>query len=267
MVKLIIFLRGNITKNINLYFETMIENLFFLTGWLKNIGSNLMGDFTHSYSLDGLSLLFIILTIILTFFCIIDIISSTSLFDQNKELIICLLFLALFLILAFLTIDLLIFYIFFESVLIPMFLIIGVWGSRERKIRADYYFFLYTLIGSVFLFFCIFILFFESHSTKLFILYGTFIPFEKECLLWIFGFIAFSIKIPMFPFHIWLPEAHVEAPTSGSVILAGLLLKLGGYGCIKIILPILPNSSFFFFPIISVLCVVSVIYAVLKFIK
>lgn len=258
----IFFLGGNINLNINLYSETMIENLFFLTGWLQNIGSNLMGDFTLSYSLDGLSLLFIILTVILTTFCIIDIIPSNNLLHQNKELIICLLFLALFLILAFSTIDLLIFYIFFESVLIPMFLIIGIWGSRERKIRADYYFFLYTLIGSIFLFFCIFILFFEAHSTKFFILYGTFIPFEKECLLWIFGFIAFSIKIPMFPFHIWLPEAHVEAPTSGSVILAGLLLKLGGYGCIKIIIPILPNSSFFFFPIISVFCVVSVIYAV-----
>lgn len=240
----------------------MIEKLFFLTNWLQNIGSNLMGDFSLSYSLDGLSFIFIILTIILTFFCVIDLI-SISLLHQNKELIICLLFLALFLILAFLTIDLLIFYIFFESVLIPMFLIIGIWGSRERKIRADYYFFLYTLVGSIFLFFCIFILFFEAHSTKFFILYGTYITFEKECLLWIFGFIAFAIKIPMFPFHIWLPEAHVEAPTSGSVILAGLLLKLGGYGCIKIILPILPNSSFFFFPIISIFCIVSVIYAVL----
>lgn len=120
------FLGGNISSNTNLYSETMIENLFFLTGWLQNIGSNLMGDFTLSYSLDGLSLLFIILTIILTTFCILDIIPSKSLLDQNKELIICLLFLALFLILAFSTIDLLIFYIFFESVLIPMFLIIGI---------------------------------------------------------------------------------------------------------------------------------------------
>lgn len=148
-----------------------------------------------------------------------------------------------------------------------MFLIIGIWGSRERKIRADFYLFLYTLFGSIFLFFTILVLFFEAYSTKFFVLYGIFFSFEKECLLWCFSFLAFSIKIPMFPFHIWLPEAHVEAPTSGSVVLAGLLLKLGGYGCIRVVLPLFPNASYFFFPLVSVFCVISVIYASLTTIR
>lgn len=221
----------------------------------------------QEYGIDGLSIFFVILTTFLIFFCFLDIWSEINSFFKLKEFIFYFLILEIFLFLAFITLDLLIFYIFFESVLIPMFLIIGIWGSRERKIRADFYFFLYTLVGSIFLFFSILILFFETYSTKFFILYGIFLPFEKECLLGLFSFIAFSVKMPTFPAHLWLPEAHVEAPTSGSVVLAGLLLKLGGYGAIRMILPIFPNAIQYYFPLIGIFCILSIVYASLTTIR
>ena len=161
--------------------------------------------------IDGLSIFFLLLTSFLIFLCFLDIWMYETIFNKLKEFVIYFLLLELFLIVAFTTLDLFIFYIFFESVLIPMFLIIGIWGSRERKIRANFYFFIYTLAGSILLFFCITILFFEVYNTQFFVLYSIFMPFEKECFLWVLSFIAFSVKIPMFPFHIWLPEAHVEA--------------------------------------------------------
>jgi proton-translocating NADH-quinone oxidoreductase chain M len=117
------------------------------------------------------------------------------------------------------------------------------------------------------LFFSILVLFSETFSTKFYILYSLFLSYDKECFLFVLSFLAFSVKVPMFPFHVWLPEAHVEAPTSGSVILAGLLLKLGAYGCIRILLPIYPIASNYFFPVISLFCVLSVIYASLTAIR
>ena len=234
---------------------------YFNLGWdLKLI------NFQES-GVDGISIFFVILTSFLSLLCFLDIWSNKTKINNMKEFILYFLILELFLIITFITFDLLIFYIFFESVLIPMFLIIGIWGSRERKVRADFYFFLYTLFGSIFLFFSILIIFFEAYSTKFFILNGIFFSFPKECFVWSLSFLAFSIKIPMFPFHIWLPEAHVEAPTSGSVVLAGLLLKLGGYGCLRMVLPLLPNASYFFFPVVSVCCIISIIYASLTTIR
>jgi proton-translocating NADH-quinone oxidoreductase chain M len=117
------------------------------------------------------------------------------------------------------------------------------------------------------MFFCVLILFFESYSTNYFILYNIFFNIEKELLLWLCSFLAFAVKIPMFPFHVWLPEAHVEAPTGGSVLLAGLLLKLGGYGLIRIVLPLFPFASHYFFPLVSVLCIIGIIYSSLTTIR
>lgn len=220
------------------------------------------------FGVDGLSLFFVVLTSLLTFLCILDGWNNkTASLVKYKEFILYFLLLELFLIISFTTLDLLVFYVFFESVLIPMFLIIGIWGSRERKIRADFYFFLYTLMGSVLMFFCILILFFETYNTNYFVLYNIFFNVEKEFLLWVFSFIAFSVKIPMFPFHIWLPEAHVEASTGGSVLLAGLLLKLGGYGLIRIVLPLFPYASYYFFPLISICCLLGIFYASLTTIR
>jgi NADH-ubiquinone oxidoreductase chain 4 len=161
--------------------------------------------------IDGISIFFVLLTSLLIFLCFVDSWNYNVILFKNKEFIICFFLLELFLILSFVTLDVLVFYIFFESVLIPMFLIIGIWGSRERKVRADFYFFLYTILGSIFMLFCILTLWFETYSTNFLILQNTFFSIEKEFLLWFLSFIAFSVKIPMFPFHVWLPEAHVEA--------------------------------------------------------
>ena len=213
------------------------------------------------YGIDGLSIFFIILTTGLIFLCVLEIWNNQNLIFKSKDFIVYLLLLEIFLIISFTTWDIFVFYISFESVLIPMFIIIGIWGSRERKIKANFYFFLYTLVGSILMFFCILILFFESYSTNFFILYSISLILEKEFLLWLCSFLAFSVKIPMFPFHIWLPEAHVEAPTCGSVILAGLLLKLGGYGYIRIVLPLFSYASHYYFPLVSILCALSIFYA------
>jgi NADH-ubiquinone oxidoreductase chain 4 len=130
-----------------------------------------------------------------------------------------LLFIELFLFLAFLATDLIIFFIFFESTLIPMFLLIGIWGSRERKIKAAFYLFIYTLFGSVLLLFSIIVIYLEVGSTSFLILSFNNISFEKQLILWLFSYIAFSIKTPTWPFHIWLPEAHVEAECNLSICL------------------------------------------------
>ena len=208
---------------------------------------------------DGISLFFILLTTFLIPTCLLSCWVNVRVFV--KEFFITLLLLELLLVLVFSVSDLLLFYVFFEGVLIPMFLLIGFWGSRERKVRAAYMFFLYTLFGSVLLLLAI---------TYIYLLVGTlnyevllsypFTLFEQQ-LLWVSFFASFSTKIPMLPVHIWLPEAHVEAPTSGSVILAGILLKLGSYGFLRFSLPLLPEASLFYTPLIFSLSVLGVVYA------
>ena len=148
-----------------------------------------------------------------------------------------------------------------------MFFLIGVWGSRERKIRASFLFFIYTLFGSIFLFFSIFMLYYDIGTTNFNVLSKCQINFNKELVLWLFMYVSFSIKIPTMPMHIWLPEAHVEAPTAGSVILAGLLLKLGGYGIIRILVTVLSTSTFFFLPLTDTFAIISIIYASLTTIR
>lgn len=155
----------------------------------------------------------------------------------------------------------------FESVLIPMFLIIGLWGSLNRKIYASLLFFLFTLAGSLCLLFVILILYYDFNTFNFTLLSKLEISSNKQCFLWILTFIYLAVKVPMIPFHLWLPEAHVEAPSAGSVILAGVLLKLGGYGILRILLPIFPQGSFFFLPVVYLLCTVSIVYASLTAIR
>lgn len=163
--------------------------------------------------------------------------------------------------------DLVTFYIFFEAVLIPMFLLIGLWGSRSRKIKASFYFFIYTLIGSIFMLFVILVIYFETGTTSIILLKNYIFDLNTAKIMWFGFYLAFSTKIPMFPFHIWLPEAHVEAPTTGSVILASLLLKLGGYGFIRISLGLLPKLSVFFTPGVYMIGLMSLVYATLTTIR
>ena len=208
--------------------------------------------------IDGISLFFLLLTTLLIPICIL--LSWDGVKKDLKEYLLSFLLLEFFLILVFSILDLLLFYIFFESVLIPMFLIIGVWGSRERKILASFYFFLYTLLGSVIMLLAIVYIYYQVGTTDYeMLLTFSFSELEQK-FLWFAFFLAFAGKVPMIPVHLWLPEAHVEAPTAGSVILAGVLLKLGTYGLIRYSIPLFPNASFFFTPFVYTIAVIGIIY-------
>ena len=213
---------------------------------------------TFSLGIDGISLFFLFLTTLLIPLCVL--ISWNSVTNNLKEFLILFLVLDILLIGVFSVLDLLFFYIFFESVLIPMYIIIGIWGSRERKILAAYYFFLYTLLGSVVMLISIVYILNQVGTTD----YETLLTFSfselEQKLIWFSFFFSFASKVPMIPIHLWLPEAHVEAPTAGSVLLAGILLKLGTYGFIRFSLPLFPKASFFFAPLVYTIAAVGIIY-------
>jgi proton-translocating NADH-quinone oxidoreductase chain M len=217
------------------------------------------------FGVDGISILLIQLT---TFLIPICFLASMASIKNRVQDYIALFFLIEFLcICSFTFLDLILFYIFFEAVLIPMFVIIGIWGSRERKVRAGYQFFIYTLLGSVFMLFAIVIIWSQTGTTNYFALLTTNFSEELQLWLWLAFFGAFAVKVPMVPFHLWLPEAHVEAPTAGSVLLAGILLKLGTYGFMRYSLPLLPIACLFYMPFIFLLCSLGVIYASLTTIR
>jgi len=208
--------------------------------------------------LDGISLFFILLTTLLIPLCLLA--SWGSIQVNLKKYLIAFLVMEFFLIGVFCILDLLLFYIFFESVLIPMFLIIGIWGSRERKIRASYFFFLYTLLGSVLMLLSILYIYYQVGTTDYEVLLTFSFSSLEQKIMWFTFFASFATKVPMVPVHLWLPEAHVEAPTAGSVILAGVLLKLGTYGFIRFSLPLFPEACFYFAPFVYGMSVVGVVY-------
>ncbi|MBV8739124.1 MAG: NADH-quinone oxidoreductase subunit M [Alphaproteobacteria bacterium] len=220
-----------------------------------------LGGFTISYhmGIDGISLFFILLSTLLTFLSILS--SWVVIRVQVREYMIAFLVLETFMVGIFCSLDFILFYVFFEGVLIPMFVIIGVWGG-ENRIYSAFKFFLYTLLGSVLMLLAILAIYLQTVSTDIeFALnHANLFSFGLQKWLWLAFFASFAIKVPMWPVHTWLPDAHVEAPTAGSVILAGILLKLGGYGFVRFSLPMLPLASHFFTPLIFTLSVIAVIY-------
>nr|YP_011008237.1 NADH dehydrogenase subunit 4 [Halosiphon tomentosus]WBP70138.1 NADH dehydrogenase subunit 4 [Halosiphon tomentosus] len=235
-------------------FQFVVDSL-----WLPVANINLI------LGVDGISLFFIILTTLIFPLCLL---ASWS-FEKGKvkTYLISFLSMELVLLLVFTNLDLLFFYIFFEAVLIPMFLVIGIYGSRQRKIRAAYMFFLYTLLGSLFMLIGVIYIYLFVGSTNYEALSVIGFSSYDQKWLWLAFFASFAAKVPMLPVHIWLPEAHVEAPTSGSVILAGILLKLGSYGFLRFSLGLFPQASVYFTPLVFSLSLCGVVYTSLTAIR
>ena len=217
-----------------------------------------IGDFmSYHMGVDGISVLFVILTTFLMPFCILA--SQESISSRLREYLVAFLVLETFMIGVFCSLDLMLFYIFFEAGLIPMFLIIGVWGGK-RRVYASFKFFLYTLLGSVLMLLAMMAMYWQAGTTDIPDLLAHPFPAQMQTWLWLAFFASFAVKMPMWPVHTWLPDAHVEAPTAGSVILAAILLKMGGYGFLRFSLPMFPLASAEFAPFVFALSVIAIIY-------
>jgi NADH-quinone oxidoreductase subunit M len=211
----------------------------------------------YHMGVDGISVLFVLLSTLLTPICILA--SWEAITTRVREYMIAFLVLETMMVGMFSALDFVLFYVFFEGVLIPMFLIIGVWGGA-RRVYAAFKFFLYTLLGSVLMLLAILWIWFDAGTTDIVALLEHRISPAAQTWIFLAFFASFAVKVPMWPLHTWLPDAHVEAPTAGSVILAGVLLKMGGYGFLRFSLPLLPEASAAFAPFIFTLSVVAVIY-------
>jgi NADH-quinone oxidoreductase subunit M len=218
--------------------------------WLGSFASYRLG-------VDGISMPFVILT---TFLMPICIIASWGITYRVKEYMIAFLVLETMMVGVFVSLDLFLFYLFFEGGLIPMFLIIGIWGG-PRRVYASFKFFLYTLLGSVLMLLAMFAMYWHSGTSDIAsLLQNSNFPANMQIWLWLAFFASFAVKLPMWPVHTWLPDAHVEAPTAGSVVLAAILLKMGGYGFLRFSLPMFPEASEYFAPLVFALSVVAIIY-------
>ncbi len=213
---------------------------------------------TYHLGIDGISVYFILLSVFLTPVCILA--SWNSVKTRIKEYMIAFLVLESLMIGTFSALDTVLFYVFFEGVLIPMFLIIGIWGG-PRRVYASYKFFLFTLLGSVLMLVALLALYSQVGTTDIPTLMHSPVGFQMQLWIFLAFFASFAVKMPMWPVHTWLPDAHVEAPTAGSVILAGVLLKMGGYGFLRFSLPMLPLASVYFAPFVMTLSVIAIIYA------
>ena len=225
----------------------MTESVEWIEG--TNIG--------YRMGVDGISIFFVLLSTLLTPICILA--SWEAIENRVREYMMAFLILETMMVGMFCALDILVFYIFFEGVLIPMFIIIGVWGGA-RRVYASFKFFLYTLLGSVLMLVAILVMYFMAGTTDVVVLSKFTFPSNFQTWLWLAFFASFAVKVPMWPVHTWLPDAHVEAPTAGSVILAGVLLKMGGYGFLRFSIPMFPEASEFFSPLVFTLSVVAIIY-------
>ena len=218
--------------------------------WIK-------GFINYKVGVDGISILFIILTTFITPLCIISV--NNSIKSRLNEFLIAILIMETFMIGVFCSLDLVIFYLFFEAGLIPMFLIIGIWGGT-RRVYSAFKFFLFTLLGSVLMLVAIISIYWITGTTDFIKLYELGIDAKFQNLLWLAFFSSFAVKTPMWPVHTWLPDAHVEAPTAGSVLLAAILLKMAGYGFIRFSLGLFPIASEIFTPLIYTLSIIAIIF-------
>ncbi len=241
---LVFFLWYSFDKNI-VGFQ-FLEDKNWISGFIK-----------FKLGVDGISILFIVLTAFITPICIISCINSVK--KRLNEFLIAILVLETFILGVFCSLDLIIFYLFFEAGLIPMFLIIGIWGG-PRKIYSAYKFFLFTLLGSVLMLAAIIFIYWSLGTTDYTEIYKLKIQKDYQYLLWLAFFSSFAVKTPMWPVHTWLPDAHVEAPTAGSVILAAILLKMAGYGFLRFSLGMFPIASEFFTPLVFTLSIIAIIY-------
>ena len=223
------------------------------TAWIKNAGIG------YYLGIDGISLWFVLLTTLLMPFCILA--SWESIETKVRGYMALFLLLETLILGVFLSLDFVMFYFFFEAVLIPMFFIIGIWGGKDR-VYAAFKFFLYTLLGSVLLLLAILYLYYQGNTMSIPELMNKapLLPLSAQKWLWLAFFASFAVKVPMWPVHTWLPDAHVQAPTAGSMILAGILLKLGGYGFLRLSLPMLPNASIYYADFVYALSIIAVIY-------
>ncbi|SCA55000.1 NADH-quinone oxidoreductase subunit M [Candidatus Terasakiella magnetica] len=219
--------------------------------WLPGVGVN------YHMGIDGISMLFVLLSTLLTPICILSAWDAVT--KRAKEYMISFLILETMMIGMFCALDMMLFYIFFEGVLIPMFIIIGVWGGQNR-IYAAFKLFLYTLLGSVLMLVAMLAMYWDANSFDIPTLMAHQFPAQMQTWIWLAFFASFAVKVPMWPVHTWLPDAHVQAPTAGSVILAGVLLKMGGYGFLRFSIPMMPLASADFTPLIYTLSIIAVIY-------
>ena len=244
----------SLTLLINFDHSTAAFQFVELVPWIKGRNIN------YHLGIDGISLFFVLLTTFLTPICILA--SWKSITTRVSEYMIAFLLLETLVVGVFCALDFVLFYLFFEAMLLPMFLIIGIWGG-DRKVYAAFKFFLYTLAGSVFLLLAMLYIYYKTHTMDIPSLMTLVPNFAPSAQWWLFMafLVSFAVKVPMWPVHTWLPDAHVQAPTAGSVILAGILLKMGAYGFLRFSLPMLPLASHTLMPFIFILSVTAVIYA------
>tara|TARA_Y100000817_G_scaffold226852_1_gene179659 strand:+ start:1080 stop:2570 length:1491 start_codon:yes stop_codon:yes gene_type:complete len=241
---------------LSLYLWYQFDNSIYEFQFIEN-KKWLIGLINYKVGVDGISILFILLTTFIIPLCVISV--NRTIKHRNKEFLIAILLMESLMIGVFCSLDLVIFYLFFEGGLIPMFLIIGIWGG-QRRVYSAFKFFLYTLLGSVLMLIAIISIYWITGTTDFVEIYNQGINFKYQKLLWLAFFSSFAVKTPMWPVHTWLPDAHVEAPTAGSVILAAILLKMAGYGFIRFSLGLFPNASEYFVPLVFFLSLVAIIY-------
>ena len=223
-------------------------------------------DFCHFHiGIDGISLYFVLLTTFITPICLVA--NWDNLKSGYKYFFIAFLLMETLLIAVFVVLDLMLFYIFFEAVLIPMFLVVGIWGGSITRIRASFLLFLYTLAGSLFMLLAIMVIYYNVGSTDFSILSLSDISFESQKILWLAFFLSFAVKTPLVPFHMWLPRAHAEAPLAGSILLAGLFLKLATYGYLRVLINFMPDATSYFSPLVQTIAIVTLVYSSLATIR